>query len=190
MAEPEDSTTGMDAVSTSNAKAASKGPLRPGDAAAPEAVNTLLFAEERTGNGGRPKEREPKRKAKNELATGAGKDSKPRGGERGTAASQETAPRAIPDSVRDRFIRIGNDFFFPDGADAFTDHGDRITTRSENAVVIQSIVAIAQDRRAREVTVTGTDLFKKEAWFAGKLAGLEVRGYQPTPRAPGYRAWR
>jgi putative DNA primase/helicase len=30
------------------------------------------------------------------------------------------------------------------------------------------------------VTVKGTDFFKKEAWFAAKLAGLDVRGYEPT----------
>ena len=47
-------------------------------------------------------------------------------------------------------------------------------------MVIQSAVAIAQGRNAQEITVDGTDLFKKEAWFAGRLAGLEVRGYQPT----------
>jgi hypothetical protein len=180
MPEPEDSTTGTDAVSTSTRTDASKGPLRSGDTAAPEAINTLLFADERTRGGGRPNDGEPKRKAKNELAAGRGKDSKVRSGERGAAASQGTASRPIPDSVRDRFIRIGNNFFFPDGADAFTDHGDRITTRSENAMLIQSVVAIAQAREAREVTVMGTDLFRKEAWFAGKLADLEVRGYQPT----------
>ncbi|MGH6632386.1 MAG: LPD7 domain-containing protein, partial [Sphingopyxis sp.] len=54
----------------------------------------------------------------------------------------------IPDTVRERFIQIGNNFFFPDGAEAFTDHGNRVTTRSENAIVIQSMVAIAQARSA------------------------------------------
>jgi hypothetical protein len=87
---------------------------------------------------------------------------------------------AIPDAVRERFIQIGNHFFFPDGAEAFTDHGNRVTTRSENAVVVQSMVAIAQVRAATSVTVSGTDFFKKEAWFAASLAGLEVRGYEPS----------
>ncbi|MEO8064763.1 MAG: LPD7 domain-containing protein [Pseudomonadota bacterium] len=86
----------------------------------------------------------------------------------------------IPDTVRERFIQIGNSFFFPDGAEAFTDHGTRVTTRSENAVVIQSMVAIARERAASAVTVAGTDLFKKEAWFAARLVGLDVRGYKPT----------
>ena len=97
-------------------------------------------------------------------------------------ATGEEAPstRKVPDTVRERFIQIGNHFFFPDGAEAFTDHGNRVTTRSENAIVIQSMVAIAQARSAGQVTVSGTDFFKKETWFAARLAGLDVAGYTPT----------
>jgi conjugative element/phage-associated large polyvalent protein len=86
----------------------------------------------------------------------------------------------VPDTVRERFIQIGNNFYFPDGADAFSDHGNRVSTRSENAIVIQSMVAIAKERDAKSVTVTGTDFFKKEAWFAARLVGLDVTGYTPT----------
>lgn len=105
---------------------------------------------------------------------------------KGTAAPRakpsilEPRPEAIPDSVRERFIQIGNNFFFPDGAEAFTDHGNRITTRSENAIVIQSMVALAKARAKEAVTVSGTDFFKREAWFAARLVGLAVRGYEPT----------
>jgi hypothetical protein len=100
---------------------------------------------------------------------------------RQTATGDEgPATEKVPDTVRERFIQIGNHFFFPDGAEAFTDHGNRVTTRSENAIVIQSMVAIAQARAAGQVTVTGTDFFKKEAWFAARLAGLDVAGYTPT----------
>ncbi len=98
-----------------------------------------------------------------------------------TATREEgSATREVPNTVRERFIQIGNNFFFPDGAEAFTDHGNRVTTRSENAIVIQSMVAIAQTRSAGNVKVTGTDFFKKEAWFAARLAGLDVAGYMPT----------
>ncbi|MGH8239644.1 MAG: LPD7 domain-containing protein, partial [Steroidobacteraceae bacterium] len=38
----------------------------------------------------------------------------------------------------------------------------------------------AQARSARAVTVSGTDTFKREAWFAARLAGLDVLGYMPT----------
>ena len=113
---------------------------------------------------------------------------------RSTRASKAKAARAeaptpphlmkrwepLPDFVQERFIRVGNNFFFPDGAEAFTDHGDKITTRSQNTVVIQSMVAIAQARAQGAVTVSGTEFFRKEAWFAAKLAGLEVKGFEPT----------
>lgn len=92
------------------------------------------------------------------------------------------APRQlrVPDSVQERFIQIGNKFHFPDGTEAFTHDSNRLTTRSENSVVIQSMVAIARENGKGPVTVGGTEFFKKEAWFAASLAGLEVRGYQPT----------
>lgn len=99
---------------------------------------------------------------------------------RAKPAIQETRSEPIPDTVRERFIQIGSNFFFPDGAEAFTDHGNRVTTRSENAIVIQSMVAIAQARAASAITVTGSDFFKKEAWFAASLVGLEVKGFEPS----------
>lgn len=96
--------------------------------------------------------------------------------------TRNTSARAlrVPDSVQERFIQIGNKFHFPDGTEAFTHQGNRLTTRSENAIVIQSMVAIARDHSAGPVTVGGTEFFRKEAWFAAGLAGLEVRGYEPT----------
>jgi len=105
-----------------------------------------------------------------------------RGPVAGAASATTEAPRhlRVPDSVQERFIQIGNKFHFPDGTEAFTHDSNRLTTRSENSVVIQSMVAIARENGKGAVTVGGTEFFKKEAWFAASLAGLEVRGYQPT----------
>jgi len=86
----------------------------------------------------------------------------------------------VPDSVQERFIHIGNKFHFPDGTEAFTHQGNKLTTRSENAVVIQSMVAIVREQGPGPFTVGGTEFFRKEAWFAGNLAGLKVKGYEPT----------
>jgi len=138
-------------------------------AAAEEGGNAILFQDEKpAASGGSLRvERVPK----TERTTG---------GKSTAAAGEDARARQIPDIVRERFIQIGNNYFFPDGAEAFTDHGNRVTTRSENAIVIQSMVAIAQARSPGKVTVTGTDFFKKEAWFAARLAGLEVAGYTPS----------
>src|ERR1700733_5350781 len=95
-------------------------------------------------------------------------------------AGGSRSPR-IPDSVHERFIQIGDNFYFPDGTEAFRREQNRLTTRSENAIVIQSMVAVAREESVRGVVEGGgTDFLKKEAWFAASLAGLRVEGYQPT----------
>lgn len=88
--------------------------------------------------------------------------------------------RAVPDEIRERFIGIGGKYYFPDGVPAFRDHGRKLTTRSENTEVIRSLIAIAQAREWGEVRVTGSERFRKETWFAARIAGLEVRGYSPS----------
>ena len=87
---------------------------------------------------------------------------------------------AVPQSVRDRFVQDGRRYYFPDGAPAFKDLGKRLTTQSENTEVVASLIGIAEVRGWNEVTVSGTDRFRREAWRQARLAGLEVRGYKPT----------
>lgn len=87
--------------------------------------------------------------------------------------------RAMPEDVKRRFVAAGNVYYFPDGARAFADRGDRLTTRSENTEVIKSLVDIARARGWNDITVTGTQRFKQEMWFAARLAGLSVRGHAP-----------
>jgi hypothetical protein len=115
------------------------------------------------------------------------RDKKARGPDRNSVqgASQDESVSSrrsrVPDSVQERFIQIGNNFYFPGGAEAFRRESNRLTTRSENAVVIQSMVAIARaESETGSVKVGGSDFFRKEAWFAARLAGLEVQGYAPT----------
>jgi hypothetical protein len=146
------------------------------------ATNFIDFSSSPSAGGGKNKPAE----------TAAKKDTAPdRGGAMpaGEAAAQHEQPKtsstsarawSIPDSVQERFIQIGNKFHFPDGAEAFTHQGNRLTTRSENAIVIQSMVAIAHEAGRGAITVGGTEFFRKEAWFAASLVGLVVRGYEPS----------
>ena len=92
----------------------------------------------------------------------------------------DTDPWTVPQSVRDRFVQDGHRFFFPDGASAFKDLGRRLTTASENTQVVHSLIQIAHSRGWTEVTVTGTERFRQEAWRQARLAGLGVRGYRPS----------
>jgi putative DNA primase/helicase len=106
----------------------------------------------------------------------------------GPAAAQDADAEAaaVPEEIRRRFVQVGNKYYFADGAQAFTDRGQRLTTPSENTEVIKSLVSIAQARGWSDITVKGTERFRKEAWFAARLVGLEVRGYQPTEFEQGH----
>jgi hypothetical protein len=95
---------------------------------------------------------------------------------------------SVPEEVKRRFVEVKNKYYFPDGARAFTDRGTRLTTPSENTEVVKSLVEIARARGWTEVTVRGTERFRKEAWTAARLAGIEVRGYTPTEFEQGYLA--
>jgi hypothetical protein len=98
-----------------------------------------------------------------------------------TTEARPTRPtHTVPEEVRRRFVQVKNKYYFPDGARAFTDRGTRLTTASENTEVVRSLILIAEARGWGEVTVRGTERFRREAWFAGHAAGIEVRGYTPT----------
>ena len=97
-----------------------------------------------------------------------------------TAQRADSDPWTVPQSVRDRFVQDGHRFYFPDGAPAFRDLGRRLTTASENTQVVRSLIEIAHSRGWTEVTVTGTERFREEAWRQARFAGLAVRGYRPT----------
>lgn len=116
------------------------------------------------------------RDAKAASATPAESGTKP------AAASGRAAtdPWALPQSVRDRFIQDKRRFYFPDGGEAFSDHGKRLTTASENTEIIHSLIGIARTRGWEEIAVGGTKRFRQEAWRQARLAGLQVRGYKPT----------
>ena len=99
---------------------------------------------------------------------------------RATLSRADSDPWTVPESVRNRFVQDGNRFFFPDGAAAFKDHGRRLTTASENTQLVHSLIEIAHSRGWSEITVTGTERFRQEAWRQARMAGLAVRGYRPS----------
>lgn len=134
--------------------------------AIPDSTNTT--AKEPAPNSIRQSER--KRQATNAAVPEAERSTPPK-----TAAS-----RAVPEEIAKRFVQVKNKYYFPDGARAFTDRGNRITTNSENTEVVRSLIDIAKARSWQEITVRGTERFRKEAWIAASVAGLEVRGYKPT----------
>ena len=124
----------------------------------------------------------PAAKTEDRLNGGSKPESKTRGDPPASSSPKpESADSdAVPDHIRRQFIQVGRKYYFADGARAFTDRGRSLTTPSENTEVIRSLVTIAQTRGWNEISVRGTERFRKEAWFAARLVGLEVRGYRPT----------
>jgi putative DNA primase/helicase len=129
----------------------------------------------RAEDGSRDDRREPKDRAR--LSATAEKPSREKAG---ADAAPHDMRRQVPEHIRQRFVQVGRHYHFPDGTRAFTDRGGRLTTPSENTEVIRSLVTIAEARGWNEITVRGTERFRKEVWVAARLAGLEVRGYRPT----------
>lgn len=113
---------------------------------------------------------ETKRRSPNATAPEAERSTPPK----------NAASHAVPEEVTKRFVQVKNKYYFPDGARAFTDRGNRITTNSENTEVVRSLIDIAKARSWQEITVRGTERFRKEVWITASVAGLQVRGYKPT----------
>ncbi|HEY6641054.1 LPD7 domain-containing protein [Povalibacter sp.] len=97
-----------------------------------------------------------------------------------SAEAVRDASTAVPSMVRSHFVQVGRDYYFSDGARAFSDRAVKLTTPSENTQVIRDLVAIAQARGWQRIVVSGTQRFRKEAWVAAREAGLEVKGFRAS----------
>ena len=95
--------------------------------------------------------------------------------------SRRTAQsHAIPHEIAQRFVRVDNQFYFPDRSLAFVDRGTSLKAESENLEVVRSLVAIAQARGWEAIRVNGTESFRRSVWREAMRQGLLVRGYTPT----------
>ena len=65
---------------------------------------------------------------------------------------------------------------------AFRDHGHQLAAERADPNAIRDMTEIAKHRGWLILTAKGSAEFRREAWLAGRQAGLEVRGYQPTER--------
>jgi hypothetical protein len=111
----------------------------------------------------------------------------PAGAERPAAAPETTSKNetpagfaAVPDRIFERYYRIGTKYYLDNGELAFTHYSDKLTTPSENSEIARDLVEIARHNGIRDITVTGTERFRREVWAAATRLGLEVRGHEPT----------
>lgn len=87
----------------------------------------------------------------------------------------------IPPQVEADYLRVGSKFYYPSRPDqvAFEDKESRLSTKSNSQQVAATLVEIAEARGWKQIKVTGTEDFKRQAWLAAQLKGLDVKGYTP-----------
>ncbi len=87
----------------------------------------------------------------------------------------------VPAPVLDRYYRIGEKYYLDNGDMAFVNHGQKLTTKSENVQIVRDLLEIAHANEVGAVTVTGTEAFRRTVWAQAQRLGIEVDGFTPTP---------
>jgi hypothetical protein len=107
----------------------------------------------------------------------------PRG--RGRKAAEADAPEAL---LRRYYLDgrggAGTGFYVDAriATPAFRDTGRQLVAARSDPNALRDMIAIARHREWRVVAARGEPEFRREAWLAGRAAGLEVRGHRPTER--------
>jgi hypothetical protein len=96
------------------------------------------------------------------------------------AGDSDSGPWTVQQRLRDRFIQDGPRFYFEDGRLAFRDYRRKLSTAGDDADVVAMLIEIARSRGWQEISLEGTEPFRREAWRQGRLAGLSVRGHKPS----------
>ena len=87
---------------------------------------------------------------------------------------------AVPPWVKQRFLNVGNRYYFPDRTLAFTDDGLKLKAESHNTELVRGVLAIAEARDWTSIRVNGSVEFRREVWRQAQLLGIDVRGYEPS----------
>lgn len=98
------------------------------------------------------------------------------------AASQsEGGPATL---LRGRYVRDGAGAYRRLGEErvALVDEGDKIRFVDKQLDTFEAATELASVKKWQAIQVTGTDKFRGEAWFAAKVAGLDVVGYEPNAK--------
>src|SRR5258708_20611300 len=95
----------------------------------------------------------------------------------------------VPEALRRRYFVDGRGGaglgFYADAkisTPAFRDRGRHLMAERSDPNTIRDMTTIAQHRGWTIVMARGSSSFRREAWLAGRAAGIEVRGYRPTER--------
>lgn len=90
----------------------------------------------------------------------------------------------VPADVAEKFLKVGNQYFFGDRTRAFTDKGQRLIAHSENTEVIRALTVIAQARGWGTIKITGSQRFRREVAREAQALGLAIKGKAAEPALP------
>lgn len=96
--------------------------------------------------------------------------------------AQKSRGPVVPEELQARYVRQGQNWYTTNGKLAFSVRSERFTTRRDDRDIARDLVLAAERNGWSEVTVTGTERWRRRAWREATLAGLQVKGYDPTPR--------
>jgi hypothetical protein len=63
---------------------------------------------------------------------------------------------------------------------AFRDHGKRLTSETQEQMVVEGMLTLAETKGWTALAVSGSDEFRRAVWIAAQARGMRVEGYQPT----------
>lgn len=89
----------------------------------------------------------------------------------------------LPDDVKKRFVHsdsVPGQYFDRNRKLAFIDKGGRLATDQNAPEIINSMISVAQAKNWKAITVKGHEEFRREAWLAATLSGIEVKGFTPS----------
>lgn len=88
----------------------------------------------------------------------------------------------IPTALTKRYVIEDHVYYSknPSIGIVFEDKGQSITAKSSDADDVRAMIELAKSKHWSIIKVTGTAGFKREAWLAASLQGLQMTGYIPT----------
>ena len=95
---------------------------------------------------------------------------------------------AVPESIASRYVVRDGDFWRFDEKDLgnadkhepkFTDKGPRLATRGDDRGTAADMVTVAQAKGWEQVTLKGSEPFRRNAWVEAQLAGIKTHGFEP-----------
>lgn len=63
---------------------------------------------------------------------------------------------------------------------AFRDEGKRLRSETQERMVVEGMLSVAEAKGWTALAVSGSDEFRRAVWIAAQARGMKVEGYQPT----------